>query len=212
MEIKQIHTPLTKEQIESLHAGDQVRITGMIYTARDAAHAKMVQALQTNRPLPMNLQGALIYYAGPTPAKPGQPVGSLGPTTSGRMDAYAPTLLDRGLKGMMGKGPRNKQVRQAIVKNGAVYFAALGGAGALLAKHVKRRIRNCRAKRWRGWKWKISLPLWRWIAGEKTFICKARPAIRRKNSRKANRKRKKRICEICDKKNVLIKGKMVYHR
>lgn len=139
METKHIHTPLTKEQIESLHVGDQVCITGVIYTARDAAHAKMVQALQTNRPLPMDLQGALIYYAGPTPAKPGQPVGSLGPTTSGRMDAYAPTLLDRGLKGMMGKGPRSKQVRQAIMDNGAVYFAALGGAGALLAKHVKKR-------------------------------------------------------------------------
>ena len=106
-------------------------ITGVIYTARDAAHAKMVQALQTNRPLPMELQGALIYYAGPTPAKPGQPVGSLGPTTSGRMDAYAPTLLDRGLKGMMGKGPRSKQVRQAIMDNGAVYFAALFALPAL---------------------------------------------------------------------------------
>ncbi len=137
--MKRINTPLTDQQIRSLKAGDQVRITGTIYTARDAAHAKMVEALKNGQPLPMELEGALIYYAGPTPAKPGRPVGSLGPTTSGRMDAFAPTLLEHGLKGMMGKGPRNQAVRQAMIKQGAVYFAAMGGAGALLAKHVKHR-------------------------------------------------------------------------
>lgn len=139
MEIKQITTPLTTEQIESLHAGDQVRITGTIYTARDAAHAKLVQAIENGQPLPLALCGALIYYAGPTPARPGQAVGSLGPTTSGRMDAYAPTLIAHGLRGMMGKGPRSQAVKDAMVRYGAVYLAALGGAGALLAKHVKKR-------------------------------------------------------------------------
>lgn len=137
--MKRINTPLTDQQIQLLKAGDQVRITGTIYTARDAAHAKMVEALKNGQPLPMELEGALIYYAGPTPAKPGRSVGSLGPTTSGRMDAFAPTLLEHGLKGMMGKGPRNQAVRQAMIKQGAVYFAAMGGAGALLAKHVKHR-------------------------------------------------------------------------
>ena len=117
MKIKRIHTPLTEDQIRGLKAGDQVRICGTIYTARDAAHAKMVEAL----------------------AKPGMPVGSLGPTTSGRMDAFAPKLLAQGLKGMMGKGPRSQAVQEAAVRYGAVYFAALGGAGALLAKHVKHR-------------------------------------------------------------------------
>ena len=127
MEIKQIHTPLTEDQIKGLKAGDQVRISGTIYTARDAAHAKMAEALEKGQPLPMELEGALIYYAGPTPA------------TSGRMDAFAPRLLAQGLKGMMGKGPRSQEVQEAVVRYGAVYFAALGGAGALLAKHVKRR-------------------------------------------------------------------------
>ena len=131
MKIKRIHTPLTEDQIRGLKAGDQVRICGTIYTARDAAHAKMVEALEKGQPLPMELEGALIYYAGPTPAKPGMPVGSLGPTTSGRMDAFAPKLLAQGLKGMMGKGPRSQAVQEAAVRYGAVYFAALGGAGAL---------------------------------------------------------------------------------
>ena len=139
MEIKQIHTPLTEEQIKGLKAGNQVRISGILYTARDAAHAKMTEALENGQPLPMELAGALIYYAGPTPAKPGMPVGSLGPTTSGRMDAFAPRLLEKGLKGMMGKGPRSRAVQEAVVRYGAGYFAALGGAGALLAKPVKRR-------------------------------------------------------------------------
>ncbi|MBS6942245.1 MAG: Fe-S-containing hydro-lyase [Clostridiales bacterium] len=139
MKIKRIHTPLSEDQIRGLKAGDQVRISGTIYTARDAAHAKMAEALEKGQPLPMELEGALIYYAGPTPAKPGMPVGSLGPTTSGRMDAFAPRLLTQGLKGMMGKGPRSQEVQEAVVRYGAVYFAALGGAGALLAKHVKRR-------------------------------------------------------------------------
>lgn len=134
-----ITTPLTKETIGSLRAGQQVRITGVLYTARDAAHAKLVQAIEQGARLPVDLNGALIYYAGPTPAKPGRAVGSLGPTTSGRMDAYAPVLLAHGLCGMMGKGPRSQAVKDAMTRYGAVYFAALGGAGALLSRHVKKR-------------------------------------------------------------------------
>ena len=114
MEIKQIHTPLTEDQIKGLKAGDQVRISGTIYTARDAAHAKMAEALEKGQPLPMELEGALIYYAGPTPAKPGMPVGSLGPTTSGRMDAFAPRLLAQGLKGMRAKALEARRYRRPL--------------------------------------------------------------------------------------------------
>lgn len=137
-EIKKLTAPLTKETIENLRAGDQVFISGVIYTGRDAAHKRLVQALHEGKKLPVNLEGQVIYYVGPCPAKPGQVIGSCGPTTSGRMDSYAPTLLELGLKGMVGKGPRNASVIEAMVKNGAVYFAAIGGAGAIIANSVKK--------------------------------------------------------------------------
>jgi fumarate hydratase subunit beta len=123
--------------IEQLHAGDKVSITGVIYVGRDAAHKRIVAALDAGEPLPFDPQGQIIYYMGPAPAKPGQPIGSAGPTTSGRMDPYAPRLMEVGLKGMIGKGNRTKPVREAMQKYRAVYFAATGGAGALIAKSIK---------------------------------------------------------------------------
>jgi len=129
-------TPLVESEIEKLNAGDRVLLSGVVYTARDAAHARLVELLRDGRPLPFDIAGQVIYYAGPTPAKPGQVIGSLGPTTSGRMDAYTPELLAAGLKGMIGKGERNQTVIDAIVRHKAVYFAATGGAGALLSKRV----------------------------------------------------------------------------
>lgn len=136
--IKKLTTPLTYEQIKDLRAGDQVSITGVIYSARDAAHKNMVDALNSNQPLPIDVEGQVIYYAGPTPAKPGKVIGSCGPTTSGRMDAFSPRMLDQGLKGMIGKGPRSKEVIESMKKNGAVYFAAIGGAAALIADTIKK--------------------------------------------------------------------------
>ncbi|WP_374722989.1 Fe-S-containing hydro-lyase [Peribacillus tepidiphilus] len=136
--IKQLTTPLTLEQIKNLKAGDQVSITGVIYSARDAAHKNMVDALKENKPLPIDVTNQIIYYAGPTPAKPGKAIGSCGPTTSGRMDAYSPALMEHGLKGMIGKGPRSKEVIESMKKNGAVYFAAIGGAAALIADTIKK--------------------------------------------------------------------------
>ncbi len=131
-----ISTPLTKEQISKLSAGDQVYITGTIYTARDAAHKRLVDLIEEGKELPFNLEGQIIYYVGPSPAKPGKPIGSAGPTTSYRMDAYAPTLIKEGLKGMIGKGARNQKVRDAMMEHKAVYFAAVGGAAALIAKCI----------------------------------------------------------------------------
>ena len=122
--------------MQPLRAGDSVLLSGTIYTARDAAHKRMVEALAAGEELPLPIQDAVIYYVGPTPARPGQAIGSAGPTTSYRMDAYAPTLLDLGQTGMIGKGPRNRNVIDAMVRNGAVYFAAIGGAGALLSKAI----------------------------------------------------------------------------
>ncbi|HIE16685.1 MAG TPA: TRZ/ATZ family protein, partial [Dehalococcoidia bacterium] len=124
-----IRSPLDEQTIESLKTGDQVFITGVIYTARDAAHKRMVEALEKGEKLPFDLTNQIIYYMGPTPARPGQVVGSAGPTTSGRMDSYAPRLMAAGLKGMIGKGNRSQAVRDAIRKYKAVYFAAIGGAG-----------------------------------------------------------------------------------
>lgn len=129
-------TPLTKEKLSKLKIGDSVLISGEIYTARDAAHKRMIETLEKGEELPINIEDATIYYAGPTPAKPGQVIGSCGPTTSGRMDAYAPTLINLGLSGMIGKGLRSKEVVDAMQENGAVYFGAIGGAGALIAKSV----------------------------------------------------------------------------
>ncbi|MBE6014786.1 MAG: Fe-S-containing hydro-lyase [Lachnospiraceae bacterium] len=136
-EIK-ISLPIKKEDIENLQAGDYVYLTGTLYTARDAAHARMYEALINNEELPFDIEGSTIYYLGPSPARPGQVIGSAGPTTSTRMDKYTPALLDKGLKGMIGKGRRSPEVIEAIVRNGAVYFAAVGGAGALLSKCIKK--------------------------------------------------------------------------
>ena len=137
MEEIRLTAPFTREQFASLHAGDNVLLSGVIYTARDAAHKRIVEAIAAGKEPPFPLQDAVIYYVGPTPAKEGQAIGSAGPTTSYRMDAYAPTLLDLGETGMIGKGPRNAAVKEAIVRNGAVYFAAIGGAGALISKSIK---------------------------------------------------------------------------
>lgn len=134
---KIIRTPITKEIIRELKAGDSVLISGIIYTARDAAHERMVNNFKKGEPFPVSLEGQIIYYAGPCPAKPGEIIGSCGPTTSGRMDAYTPVLLDNGLDAMIGKGARNKSVIDAMKRNCAVYFGATGGAGALIAECIK---------------------------------------------------------------------------
>jgi fumarate hydratase subunit beta len=131
-----VTTPLTDEEVLKLHAGQQVLISGALYTARDAAHRRMIEALERGEDLPFDISGQVIYYVGPTPAPPGRSIGSAGPTTAGRMDAYAPALLERGLKGMIGKGPRSAEVREAIQKYKAVYLGGIGGAGALLAKKI----------------------------------------------------------------------------
>jgi len=133
---KKIRLPLTEENINALKAGDYVYLTGTIYTARDAAHKRMDEALNAGEKLPLDIAGTTIYYMGPSPAREGRPIGSAGPTTASRMDKYAPRLLDLGLKGMIGKGKRSDAVKEAIVRNGAVYFAAVGGAGALLSKAI----------------------------------------------------------------------------
>ncbi len=133
---KNISVPLTNEAAADLRAGDYVYLTGTIYAARDAAHKRMYEALERGEELPVKLENNVIYYMGPSPARPGRPIGSAGPTTSSRMDKYTPALLDLGLKGMIGKGKRNQAVKDAIVRNGAVYFAAVGGAGALLSRSI----------------------------------------------------------------------------
>ncbi|WP_338825787.1 Fumarate hydratase class I, aerobic [Moorella thermoacetica] len=139
MASKIIRTPLTDADVLDLRAGDQVFISGVIYTARDTAHKRLVQLLDRGEALPVNLQGQVIYYVGPAPAKPGRVIGSAGPTTSGRMDPYAPRLIaEAGLKGMIGKGFRSPEVKKAIVDHKAVYLAAVGGAGALIARSIKK--------------------------------------------------------------------------
>ena len=130
--------PLTDEVVEKLKAGDRVVITGVIYTGRDMAHKYMVEGHQKGEKLPFDLKGQILYYTGPTPAAPGRAIGSAGPTTSYRMDKYTPALLELGLKGMIGKGPRGQAVKDAIVKHHAVYFAAIGGAGALISKAIRK--------------------------------------------------------------------------
>ena len=135
---RHIKAPLNDDEVKMLKAGDYVYISGTIYTARDAAHKRMYEALQNGQEVPMPLKNNIVYYMGPSPAREGRPIGSAGPTTSSRMDKYAPLLMDQGLKGMIGKGKRSAEVREAIVRNGAVYFAAVGGAGALLSKAVKK--------------------------------------------------------------------------
>ena len=135
---RHITAPFNKEVAAQLKAGDYVYITGTIYTARDAAHKRMSEALQRQEQLPIDMENNVIYYMGPSPAREGRPIGSAGPTTASRMDKYAPALLDLGLSGMIGKGKRSQEVKDAIVRNGAVYFAAVGGAAALIAKSVKK--------------------------------------------------------------------------
>ena len=135
---RHILTPISKEDLAKLQAGDYVYITGTIYTARDAAHKRMQETLDKGESLPLELENNIIYYMGPSPAREGSPIGSAGPTTSSRMDKYAPTLMDLGLAGMIGKGKRSQAVLDAIVRNGAIYFAAVGGAGALLSKSIVR--------------------------------------------------------------------------
>ncbi len=132
-----INTPLTKECVEKLKIGDTVLISGTIYAARDAAHKRMVETLDRGEKLPVELQDQIVYYVGPSPARPGNPIGSAGPTTAGRMDAYTPRILEQGLRGIIGKGSRSKEVMDALQEHTAVYFAAVGGAGALLAKKIK---------------------------------------------------------------------------
>lgn len=133
-----ITTPFTEEVSRTLKAGDSVLITGKIYSARDAAHKVMTEALARGEELPIDWHDKIVYYLGPTPAKPGDPIGSAGPTTSGRMDAYTPTMLDQGIKGMIGKGSRKPEVVESMKKNGVTYFAAVGGAAALIAKSIKK--------------------------------------------------------------------------
>ncbi len=132
-----VHTPFTSDAAKTLRAGEEVRITGVIYTARDAAHKKLCEFLEAGEPLPMELQDQIIYYTGPTPTPPGRPIGSCGPTTSYRMDPYTPALLSQGLRGIIGKGRRSQPVIDALKEHTAVYFSAEGGCGALLANYVK---------------------------------------------------------------------------
>lgn len=132
-----IRTPLDDDTVRSLKAGDEVRISGTVYAARDAVHARLSALIREGKPLPIDLRGAVIYYVGPTPSAAGLACGSAGPTTSGRMDGATPALLDRGLKGMIGKGFRSPEVIESMRRNTAVYFAATGGAGALLARHIR---------------------------------------------------------------------------
>lgn len=134
---KKIKLPITDDDIKNLKAGDSVLLTGSIITGRDAAHKRLFELIENDKPLPVDINGELIYYVGPAPAKPGYAVGPAGPTSSYRMDKYAPAMLDRGLKGMIGKGARNKEVVDAIVRNKCVYLVAIGGAAALIAKSIK---------------------------------------------------------------------------
>ena len=133
---RHIEVPFLDQEASTFRIGDYVYLTGTIYTARDAAHKRMYEALEREEQLPLNVKGNVIYYMGPSPARPGRAIGSAGPTTASRMDKYTPVLLDMGLKGMIGKGRRSQEVKDAVVRNGAVYFAAVGGAGALLSRAI----------------------------------------------------------------------------
>ena len=135
---KYINTPIDENIVSELHAGDYVYLTGIVYTARDAAHKRLYEAIQKGEEIPLDLQNNILYYLGPSPAREGQVIGSAGPTTSSRMDKYTPLLLEKGLKGMIGKGKRSPEVIESMNKNHAVYFAAIGGAGALLSKCIKK--------------------------------------------------------------------------
>ncbi len=136
--VKKVMLPLTDETLAELKAGDDISLTGIIYVARDAAHKRLVEALEQGKPLPFDIKGQIVYFMGPSPARPGQVIGSAGPTTSGRMDSYSPRLIAEGLKGMIGKGMRSPEVKDAMKKYKAVYLAAIGGAGALISKSIKK--------------------------------------------------------------------------
>jgi len=136
--VKKVRLPLTDKTLEGLKAGDSILLSGTMYVGRDAAHKRMVEALDQGKPLPFDVKGQTIYFMGPSPARPGQPIGSAGPTTSGRMDSYSPRLIAEGLKGMIGKGMRSQEVKDAMKKYKAVYLAAIGGAGALISKTIKK--------------------------------------------------------------------------
>ena len=136
--IVDVHPPLTDADVEGLKAGDRVRITGVLYTARDAAHGRLFPLIEAGQPLPIDVKGQIIYYTGPSPARPGEVVGSIGPTTGSRMDKFTPALLKLGLKGTMGKGYRGQTVKDALREYRGVYFGAIGGAGAVLSRHVKK--------------------------------------------------------------------------
>ena len=151
---KHIVTPLSDEKVSDLKAGDYVYLSGTVYTARDAAHKRIYEAMQKGEEIPLELQNNIIYYLGPSPAREGQVIGSAGPTTSSRMDKYTPLLLENGLKGMIGKGKRSQEVIDSMHKNNAVYFAAIGGAGALLSKCIKKIWEQRQSE---DWKWKIFL-------------------------------------------------------
>ncbi len=138
MEPKKIKAPLSDEDVMALKSGDNVLISGVIYTARDAAHKKLIELMDKGEALPIDLKGQFIFYVGPTPAKPGQAIGSAGPTTSGRMDAYTPQMLEKGMKACIGKGLRSQAVKDALQKHKGLYLAAVGGAGALLSKKIKK--------------------------------------------------------------------------
>lgn len=136
-EVRSLTTPLSNRDIEDLHVGDQVRLSGILLTARDVAHKRLVELIDADQPLPIDLYGQVLYYVGPTPPRPGMVIGSAGPTTGGRMDTYAPKLMALGLKGMIGKGARSQAVREAMCAHTCVYFGAVGGAGALLSKYIR---------------------------------------------------------------------------
>jgi fumarate hydratase subunit beta len=136
--VKKLCAPLTEAEVRQLRVSDEVVINGTVYTARDMAHRRLCQSLDRGEPLPIELEGAILYFVGPTPARPGQVIGAAGPTTSARMDPFSPKLIAHGLRAMIGKGYRNQEVRQALAKYGAVHLAALGGAGALLSRHISR--------------------------------------------------------------------------
>ena len=155
--VKEIILPLTDEILEDLRSGDGVLLTGVIYVGRDAAHKRMVEALDQGKPLPFDIKGQIIYYMGPSPPQPGQVIGSAGPTTSGRMDAYAPRLMAEGLKGMIGKGVRSPAVKEAMVKYRAVYLGTIGGAGASESQKWSP-MKNSVLRRYAGWRSAISRP------------------------------------------------------
>jgi len=137
-EPRRIVLPLTDETLASLRAGDSLLLNGVVYVGRDAAHKRMIEALDQGKPLPIEIKGQTIYFMGPSPARPGRPIGSAGPTTSGRMDAYSPRLIEQGLKGMIGKGLRSREVHEAMARHKAVYMGAIGGAGAIISKSIRK--------------------------------------------------------------------------